>query len=405
MRRDVVAVARGKEPGRLTRKCRGERLHHGHHAEARQAAAQIRRADGAVLDPMAKPVGFRRLNRVAHRLDRSVADRVRGDLQAGARGPRHELPQLVRRRAPHRRSAADRHPLRAAVDEHLDRTGPHDRASKAGAHAETRGGLEQLPRQELVDAHLQPSVLREALVAQQVVRESPIDCGADRGHASREEQALRQQDRVGATPAVRRRLHVGDQAHRRLEQEAVGRAALVAPELAAVRVGRRGCDPGRGERGRVRDAQVTSALVDVSGARARREVQLCAVRRALLGELEGAEAHALLPLAGPQSRSMLPQPRHDVRDILGSAEVGSEAREAEVHDVRMRVVETRKHGGAAEAHDTSPRAAQTHHLRATRGQHATRGDRQVSARAEPGTAEGTDSPAGEDQLSAQSPIE
>ena len=102
---------------------------------------------------------------------------------------------------------------------------------------------------------------------------------------------------------------------------------------------------------------------------------------------------------------MCPHPRDDVGDITGSAEVGAEARAPEVDDVRVRVIETGQYRGAAEGDDPGLRPAKTHHLRPAGGQHATGRDRQVRVRAQPGTAEGPDSPAGEDELSAQSPIE
>src|SRR5438034_896160 len=48
--------------------------------------------------------------------------------------------------------------LGATVDEHLDRTGADDLAAEACLHAKTRCGLEQLPRQELVDAQVELGV-------------------------------------------------------------------------------------------------------------------------------------------------------------------------------------------------------------------------------------------------------
>ena len=81
--------------------------------------------------------GARRLDRVGHRLDRAVADGMRRHLQAGIRGSLHQRLELVGRRAPHAPADAHDHALRAAVDEHLDRTGAHDVAAEASMHAKT----------------------------------------------------------------------------------------------------------------------------------------------------------------------------------------------------------------------------------------------------------------------------
>src|SRR5438132_12148302 len=110
----------------------------------------------------------RRLDRVAHRLDRRIPDRMRGDLQTGRRGLAHQIAQLVACCAPYAATGAHRDSLRSAVDEHLDRAGADQRAAKAGLHAELGRRLEQLPREKFVDADTEPAVACQAFISTQV---------------------------------------------------------------------------------------------------------------------------------------------------------------------------------------------------------------------------------------------
>ena len=56
-----------------------------------EAGLQVRRADGAVLDPVAHVLSAGRLDRVAHRLDGRVTDGMGGHLEAGSRWRGHQL--------------------------------------------------------------------------------------------------------------------------------------------------------------------------------------------------------------------------------------------------------------------------------------------------------------------------
>jgi hypothetical protein len=79
-----------------------ERLHDRDHAQSGEPALEIGRAGGAVLDPVPEPERRRagRLDRVTHRFDRRVADRVSGHLEPGPGGPVDQVAQLFGRGAP-----------------------------------------------------------------------------------------------------------------------------------------------------------------------------------------------------------------------------------------------------------------------------------------------------------------
>ena len=155
MRRHVVAVSRREELSRAAPEGGGQRLHHRDHAQPGEPRPQIRRADRAVLHAVPLGGGAGGLDRVAHRLDRAVADRMRGDLQPCRRRSRDQCAKLVGRRPPGRRAVAHGDPVGAPVDEDLYGTGAQARTPEMPAHAERRGGVEQLPAQELVDPHPQ----------------------------------------------------------------------------------------------------------------------------------------------------------------------------------------------------------------------------------------------------------
>src|SRR5258706_11502172 len=133
---------------------------------------------------MSKVAAFGRLEGVAHRLDRGVTDGMSGNLQTGTRSADHELAHLRRGRTPRSPAGANRDAFGSAVDEYLDRPGPHESAPEPRPNSNSRGRVQQLPGKELVDADSQPTVLRELLVCPQVVSKSPVDRGADRSDAA-----------------------------------------------------------------------------------------------------------------------------------------------------------------------------------------------------------------------------
>src|SRR4029077_11502855 len=93
-------------------------------------------ADRAVLDAMPKSGRRGGLDGVAHRLDRRVADRMRGDLQTMRGRPHDDLAQLFGCGPPHAPTRPHGDALGAAVDEDFDRARANHRTAEAGAHAE-----------------------------------------------------------------------------------------------------------------------------------------------------------------------------------------------------------------------------------------------------------------------------
>src|SRR5258708_12536231 len=73
-----------------------------------------------MLDPVTQVLARGGLHRVAHGLDRGVADRVRGDLQTGARRPIDQLPQLGGLPPPGPLALPHSHPPRPPPPEPLD---------------------------------------------------------------------------------------------------------------------------------------------------------------------------------------------------------------------------------------------------------------------------------------------
>src|SRR5437016_9669794 len=154
-------------------------------------------------------------------------------------------------------------------------------------------------------------------------------------------------------------LHIRDQPHRGLEEQAVGRAVGIAANASARRVfGRVGHACG-GQRAGVRDAGVAASLIDVRWPRSGRLVELQTVRRSLLGQLGRAIAHTLLPLAGGEALAVDAETLLDVRNADRAAEVRPESRQAVVDDVSVSVIESRQHGRSVEVDHGSAWPAQT----------------------------------------------
>ena len=126
------------EPGR-------HRLHHRDHAQRGEPGLKVGGTDRAVLDTMPQTRGARRLDRVAHRFDRAITDRMGRDLKAGAARAIDQRAQLFRGGSPDTTARAHGDPFRSAVHEHFDRAGTQHRPAKAPEHAESRRGFQQLP--------------------------------------------------------------------------------------------------------------------------------------------------------------------------------------------------------------------------------------------------------------------
>ncbi len=264
---------------------------------------------------------------------------MRGDLQTGCGGADHQLAQLGRCRSPGSTARARGDPLGAAVDEDLDGAGPHQRAAETCANTQARGGLEQLPREKLVDPHTQPTGGGELLIRAHVIREATIDGRAYRRDASRKEELLSQEDPCLAVLQAWRRLDVRNQAHRRLQQQAVGGAVRVAVDPAAMWVLRLGRDARRREGRGVCDARVPSALVDESRPPAGCAIQVAPVWLPALGQLVRPITHALQPSAGLERPAMRFQTLRDLTDASCATQVGAESRQPEIDDMSVRVVE------------------------------------------------------------------
>src|ERR1700682_1042466 len=144
-----------------------------------------------------------------------------------------------------------------------------------------------------------------------------------------------------------------------------------------------------------------ATLVDEGRAPACRTVELATMRRAALGELVGAIAHAMLPLSSAELLSLCRQALGDVRHAARAAEVDAESSEAEVNDVSVRVVEPRQHRRAGKVDHSRLRAAQCHELGPAGGHNTPAGDRQVSLWLEAGAPKGANPAAREDQISSQ----
>ncbi len=242
-------------------------------------------------------------------------------------------------------------------------------------------------------------MLGEQLICAEVVGESAVDRGADGGDASRKEKALSFQDPRHATCERRPRLRISDQPHRRLEEETVGGAVAVATQASSGRVFGGLADPCGCERGGVGDPGVPAALVDECGPPSRRAVQLPPMGRALLGQLVHAVAHALLPLARFEPAAVSTQTTDDLGHAARAAEVRPETRQTVIDDVRVRVVETRQHGGAPEVDHTSARPAQRHDLGSADCSDSTGGDRKVALHDEAGAPQRANAATSQDQSS------
>jgi hypothetical protein len=193
-------------------------------------------------------------------------------------------------------------------------------------------------------------------------------------------------------------LDVGDQPHRRLEEQSVGGTVGIPADASARRVLGGVGDAGGGQRGGVGDTGMTASLVDERGACFGRLVQLQTVRRPLLGQLRRPIAHALLPLACRKASSVSAKTLLDVGDAHGATEVCPESGQAVIDDMSMGVVETRKNMSLSEIDDPSPRGPQAHGFAAARGNHNAAGDRQVRVRGEAAAPKGPDAAPRQDQI-------
>src|SRR5207237_6425342 len=131
---------------------------------------------------------------------------------SGARGAGDELAQLLGRRAPYAAPRAYGDALGAAVDEDLDRPGPHHRAAETALHAEPRGRFQELPRKELVDAEPELSVAGKSFIGAEVVGEPPVHGRAHRRDAPRHQEVLGLEHALDPAREAGRRLDVGDEA-------------------------------------------------------------------------------------------------------------------------------------------------------------------------------------------------
>ena len=117
---EVLAGDLGEHARRDLWRAHRERLHHGDHAQTREAPPEVGRADGAVLHAMAHAASARGFDRVAHGFDGAVPDGMSGHLKPRIGGSLDQRVELFRRRPPQASARAHHHALGAAVDEHLD---------------------------------------------------------------------------------------------------------------------------------------------------------------------------------------------------------------------------------------------------------------------------------------------
>src|SRR5258708_9463990 len=112
------------------------------------------------------------LHRVAHRLDGRIADRMSGNLKPGTGRANHQLPKLGRGRPPGSSTGSRCDPLGSAVDEHLDRAGPHQRAAETRLDPKARRGFEQLPGEKLVPPHTHPPRGAKLVISAPAIRKA-----------------------------------------------------------------------------------------------------------------------------------------------------------------------------------------------------------------------------------------
>ena len=194
------------------------------------------------------------------------------------------------------------------------------------------------------------------------------------------------------------RLHIRDEPHRRLEEQAVGRAVGIAAYASAWRVFGGVGHAGRGERGGVGHAGVAASLIDERGPQSCRLVELQTVRRPFLGQLRHAIAHTLLPLAGDEVLAVEAKTLLDVGNADRAAEVRPESGQAVVDDVSVSVIESRQHMSTGEIGDPCARPSQAHHLAPARGDHDSAGDGQMCTRGEAAAPESPNAAPSQDQI-------
>ncbi|OLE02193.1 MAG: hypothetical protein AUG94_00895 [Actinobacteria bacterium 13_1_20CM_4_66_15] len=149
---------------------------------------------------------------------------------------------------------------------------------------------------------------------------------------------------------------------------------------------------------------MATTLVDVGRPVPSHAVELRPVRLAELGQLVGPVAHALLPLTRLQAFGMLLQALEDFVDAAHAAQVGGEARQPVVDDVRMRVVEARQDGRAAQVDHAGAWTSEAHDLAAAGGEDLAAGDRQVALGVETSASQRADAPARQDQFRSHSVV-
>src|SRR5260370_8810328 len=98
------------------------------------------------------------LHRIAHRLDGGIANRMCGDLKPRTSRANDQVAKLGRGRPPGSSTGSRCDAFGSAVHEHLDLSGPHERAPETGVDAKARRALEHLPPEKLADPHPHPSV-------------------------------------------------------------------------------------------------------------------------------------------------------------------------------------------------------------------------------------------------------
>src|SRR5258708_6722514 len=275
---------------------------------------------------------------------------------------------------------------------------PHEVPTEAGPNAKARCRLQEFPREKLVDPDSQRAVIRKLLVRAEIVGESAVHRRADGRDAARKQQALRLENSLFAALQDWLRLHVRDQTHRRLEQQPIGRAVGIATDAAAVRVLRLRVDSRRGEGRRVRHARVAATFVDECRTATGGPIKLGPVRLAALDGLVCPVAHSQPPLGGLERAGMFLKPPRDLIYAPCPAKVGAESGEPVIDDVRVRVIETRKHGRAGQPHNARSGTAQAHDLRSAAGDHSTTADRKMAVRLETRTPERANTAAGQNQL-------
>jgi hypothetical protein len=143
---------------------------------------------------------------------------------------------------------------------------------------------------------------------------------------------------------------------------------------------------------------VAAAFVDEGGPVAGGAVKLGPVRLAAFGQLVAPISHPLQPLARFELAAVVRQTVEDVVDASGRRQVGGEARQAVVDDVRVRVIESGEDRRPAQIDHPCPRPPQLHDLAAAASEDLAGGDRQVGLEHQAGASQRADAPSRKDQI-------